>query len=277
MSEQKNEMSFLGHLEILRWTLIRSTLAVFVGGMIAFMMKDFIFKTILLAPKSPDFFTYRFLCSISQSLGTDGLCIEKIPFIVQSRTMAGQFSAHIWTSIAFGFVMAFPYVIWEVWKFIKPALYDAEKKNARSFIIITSLLFFIGILFGYYVITPLSVNFLGSYMVADEVKNNFDLSSYIGLLKTSCLAAGFIFELPIIIYFLTKMGLVTPETLKEYRKFALILVLVLAAIITPPDIISQVIVAVPMIILYEISIKISKYILRKEKVKESKNKNLVKK
>jgi len=226
---------------------------------------NFIFNSILLAPKDPQFFTYRFLCSVSKSFGTDGLCIDEIPFIVQSRTMAGQFSAHIWTSIAFGFVMAFPYIIWEVWKFIKPALYPDEQKNARSFIIITSFLFFVGILFGYYVITPLSINFLGSYRVADEVRNNFDLSSYTGLLKASCLSAGFIFELPIIIYFLTKMGLVTPEFLKTYRKYALVMVLVLAAIITPPDIISQVIVAIPMIILYEVSIKISKFIVRKQK------------
>jgi len=264
MSEEQKEMSFLNHLEVLRWTLIRSSFAVFAFGMVAFTMKDFIFNKIILAPKSADFITYRFLCAVSKKLGTDGLCIQDIPFIVQSRTMAGQFSAHIWTSIAFGFVLAFPYIIYEIWKFLKPALYEKEKKSARSFIIVTSFLFFIGILFGYYVITPLSVNFLGSYQVADEVKNNFDLSSYTGLLKSSCLASGFIFELPIIIYFLTKLGLVTPEFLKKYRKYALVLVLVLAAIITPPDIISQVIVAIPMILLYEVSIKISQIIVRKE-------------
>jgi sec-independent protein translocase protein TatC len=232
------------------------------------MMKDFIFNSILLAPKDPQFFTYRFLCSVSKSFGTEGLCIDEIPFIVQSRTMAGQFSAHIWTSIAFGFVMAFPYIIWEVWKFIKPALYETEKKSAKSFIIVTSFLFFLGILFGYYVITPLSINFLGSYRVAEEVKNNFDLSSYTGLLKASCLSSGFIFELPVIIYFLTKLGLVTPEFLKTYRKYALVLVLILAAVITPPDIISQVIVAIPMVILYEVSIKISKFIIKKQQKEE---------
>ena len=269
MADKQADMSFLGHLEVLRWTLVRSSLAIVAFGMIAFVMKDFIFNNILLAPKDPSFFTYRFLCSVSQRLGTDGLCIDEIPFIVQSRTMAGQFSAHIWTSIAFGFIMAFPYIIWEVWKFIKPALYDNEKKHARSFIVITSFLFFLGILFGYYVITPLSINFLGSYRVADEVRNNFDLSSYTGLLKASCLSAGFIFELPIIIYFLTKMGLVTPEFLKEYRKYALVLVLILAAVITPPDIISQVIVAIPMVILYEVSIKISKFIIRKQEMETS--------
>jgi len=272
MSKQQNDMSFLNHLEVLRWTLVRSSLAVFAFGIIAFIMKDFIFEKILLAPKDPNFVTYRFLCSVSQSFGTNGLCIDEIPFIVQSRTVAGQFSAHIWTSIAFGFIMAFPYIVYEVWKFLKPALYDTEKKNAKSFIFITSFLFFVGILFGYYVITPLSINFLGSYRVADEVKNNFDLSSYTGLLKASCLSSGFIFELPIVIYFLTKLGLVTPEFLKTYRKYALVLVLILAAIITPPDIISQVIVAIPMIILYEVSIKISRYIIKKEeKEKEKKD------
>ena len=272
MSEQQNEMSFLNHLEVLRWTLVRSSMAIFAFGMVAFMMKGFIFNTIILAPKDSSFITYRFLCSVSQFLGTDGLCIDEIPFIVQSRTMAGQFSTHIWTSIFFGFIFAFPYIIYEVWKFLKPALYDNEKKNARSFIIISSLLFFIGILFGYYVITPLSINFLGSYTVADEVKNNFDLNSYTGLLKASCLSAGLIFELPIIIYFLTKMGLVTPEFLKKYRKYALVLVLILAAIITPPDIISQVIVAIPMIILYEASIKISKFIIKKQEKEKEKEK-----
>ncbi len=273
MSKQQNDMSFLNHLEVLRWTLVRSSLAVFAFGIIAFLMKNFIFNSILLAPKDPSFVTYRFLCSVSQSFGTNGLCIDEIPFIVQSRTMAGQFSAHIWTSITFGFIMAFPYIVYEVWKFLKPALYEKERKNAKSFIIITSLLFFTGILFGYFVITPLSINFLGSYRVADEVKNNFDLSSYTGLLKASCLSAGFIFELPIVIYFLTKMGLVTPEFLKKYRKYALVLVLILAAIITPPDIISQVIVAIPMIVLYEVSIKISRYIIKKEEKKKKDNNN----
>ncbi len=267
MSEQQNDMSFLNHLEVLRWTLVRSSGAIFGFGILAFLMKDFIFNTIILAPKNPSFVTYRFLCSVSQKIGANSFCIDEIPFIVQSRTMAGQFSTHIWMSITFGFILAFPFIVWEVWKFIKPALHEGEKKNARSFIIITSFLFFVGILFGYYIITPLSINFLGSYSVADEVRNNFDLNSYTGLLKASCLSSGFIFELPIVIYFLTKMGLVTPEILKKYRKYALVMVLILAAIITPPDIISQVIVAIPIVILYELSIKISKFILQKENKK----------
>jgi len=265
MSKDQNEMSFLNHLEILRWTLIRSAFAVLAFGVIAFAMKEFIFNKIILIPKDPSFYTYRFLCSVSQKLGTEGLCIDEIPFIVQSRTMAGQFSAHIWTSITVGFILAFPFILWEIWKFIKPGLYPKERKNAKSFIIISSFLFFLGVLFGYYVITPLSINFLGAYRVADEVRSNIDLSSYIGLLRASVLSSGLIFEMPIIIYFLAKMGLVTPEFLKKYRKYALVLVLILSALITPPDIISQIIVAIPMMILYEVSITISKIVIRKEK------------
>ena len=265
MTKTQQEMSFLDHLEVLRWTLIRSTLAVLITASVAFVMKDFIFNRIILLPKSVSFFTYRFLCSISQQFGTQGLCIDEIPFIVQSRTMAGQFSAHIWTSITAGFILAFPYILWEIWKFIKPGLYPKERKNAKSFIIISSFLFFTGVLFGYYIITPLSINFLGAYRVADEVHSNIDLSSYIGLLRASVLASGLIFEMPIIIYFLTKMGVVTPQFLKTYRKYAFVLVLILAALITPPDIISQIIVAIPMVILYEVSILISKIIVKKQK------------
>jgi sec-independent protein translocase protein TatC len=184
--------------------------------------------------------------------------------------MAGQFSAHIWTAIAVGFILAFPFILYEFWKFIKPGLYDSEKKNARLFIFVSSLLFFLGVLFGYYVITPLSVNFLGSYRVAEEVKNNIDLASYIGLLKASCLSAGLLFELPVIIFFLTKLGLVTPDFLRKYRKYAIVLVLILAALITPPDVISQIIVTIPMVILYELSIKISQLIVKKEKKAELK-------
>ena len=274
MTKNQSEMSFLGHLEILRWTLIRSTLAVLLVAAVAFSMKDFIFNKIILLPKNASFFTYRYLCSISQQFGTEGLCIDEIPFIVQSRTMAGQFSAHIWTSITAGFIVAFPYILWEIWKFIKPGLYPNERKNAKSFIIISSFLFFLGVLFGYYVITPLSINFLGAYRVADEVRSNIDLSSYIGLLRASVLSAGLIFEMPIIIYFLTKMGLVTPEFLKKYRKYALVLVLILSALITPPDVISQIIVAIPMMILYQVSITISKIIVRKEKKAQAKVKKV---
>ena len=263
----EKEMSFLDHLEVLRWHLVRSTMAVLTLAIGAFIMKDFIFNKILFAPKDAQFVTYRFFCKVSKLFGTEGLCIEDIPFTFQSLAMAEQFSVHIWTSITVGFIIGFPFVIWEFWKFIGPGLYEKERKNALSFIVISSFLFFVGVLFGYYLVTPLSVNFLGNYSISDAVERNIKIGSYISLVRSSVLASGLIFELPIVMYFLTKMGLIGPDFLKKYRKHALVVVLVLAAIITPPDIISQVIVGIPIMILYEVSIFISKIVVKREKKK----------
>jgi len=260
------EMSFLDHLEVLRWHLIRSFLSVIVLASIAFLAKDFIFNVLIFGPKHSDFPTYKILCEIAQFIGfKDSFCFTELPFRIQSRTMGGQFSAHVWTSITAGFIIAFPYILYEMWKFISPGLKVKERSSAKGFILIASLLFFIGVLFGYYVVTPLSINFLGTYQVSGEVHNDFDLSSYISLVRASVIASGLIFELPILIYILTKIGVVSPEILKKYRKISLVIVLILSAIITPPDIASQVIVSVPIIVLYEISIYISKAVIRKQK------------
>ena len=268
----EKEMSFLDHLEELRWHLIRSTIAVVVLALLAFVFKDFIFNTLIFGPKHPDFPTYRMFCNISRSLGMDTFCFQEMPFRIQSRTMAGQFSAHMWTSIYAGIIVAFPYILYEFWRFISPGLKEKERKSSRGFIVIASLLFFLGVLFGYYLITPLSINFLGNYQVSEEVFNYFDLDSYISLVRTSVLACGIVFELPIIMYILTKIGLVTPEILRKYRKFALIIVLILSAVITPPDIVSQIIVAIPILILYEVSIYISRIVIRNQKREERRRK-----
>lgn len=266
-----NEMSFLDHLEELRWHLIRSTLAIVIIGCVAFLMKDFIFDTIIFGPKKMNFPTYRVFCEIATFLGFDSaFCADKLPFTIQSRLMSGQFSAHIWTSIWAGFIIGFPYVLYEVWKFISPGLYEKERKNSRGFILVASFLFFLGVLFGYYVVAPLSINFLGTYQVSSEVTNEFDLASYISTIRTSVIACGILFELPIIIYFLTKVGLVTPEIMKKYRKIALVIVLILSAVITPPDVTSQIIVAFPVLILYQVSIGISKRVLKNEAKRERK-------
>ncbi len=265
-------MSFLDHLEELRWHLIRSTLAVVIIGFVAFLMKDFIFDTVIFGPKKPDFPSYAVFCKLSKLLGfSEAFCGTEPLFRVQSRVMAGQFSAHIWTSIWAGFIVGFPYVLYEMWKFISPGLYEKERKNSRGFILVASLLFFTGVLFGYYVVAPLSINFLGGYQVSSEVFNDIDLGSYIATVRASVIACGLIFELPIIIFFLTKVGLVTPEILKKYRKIALVLVLILSAVITPPDVASQIIVAVPVLILYQVSIYISKVVLKREAKKLKKN------
>lgn len=264
-----DEMSFLDHLEELRWHLIRSTLAIVIIGSLAFLMKDFIFDTVIFGPKKMDFPTYRLFCNIATYFGFESaFCADKLPFTIQSRLMSGQFSAHIWTSIWAGFIIGFPYVLYELWKFISPGLYEKERKNSRGFILIASLLFFMGVLFGYYVVAPLSINFLGTYQVSSEVTNEFDLASYIATVRASVIACGILFELPIIIFFLTKVGLVTPEIMRKYRKIALVIVLILSAVITPPDVASQIIVAVPVLILYQVSIYISGWVIRKELKKE---------
>ncbi|MCE2612645.1 twin-arginine translocase subunit TatC [Flavobacteriaceae bacterium D16] len=271
-ANKPNEMSFLDHLEELRWHLIRSTLAIVLIGCVAFLMKDFIFDTVIFGPKKPDFPTYGLFCKLSRFLGfSEAFCGSEPLFRVQSRVMAGQFSAHIWTSIWAGFIVGFPYLLYEMWKFISPGLYEKERKYSKGFILIASLLFFTGVLFGYYIVAPLSINFLGSYTVSKEVFNDIDLSSYISTVRASVIACGIVFELPIVIYFLTKVGLVTPEILRKYRKIALVLVLILSAIITPPDVASQIIVAVPVLILYQVSIYISKVVIKREEKQRKKD------
>ncbi len=271
-AKNPNEMSFLDHLEELRWHLIRSTLAVVILGFVAFLMKDFIFDTVIFGPKKPDFPTYGLFCKLSRMLGfSEAFCGDEPLFRVQSRVMAGQFSAHIWTSIWAGVIVGFPYILYEIWKFISPGLYEKERRYSRGFILIASLLFFTGVLFGYYVVAPLSINFLGSYTVSKEVFNDIDLGSYISTVRASVLACGIVFELPIVIFFLTKVGLVTPEILRKYRKIALVLVLILSAIITPPDVASQIIVAVPVLLLYQVSIYISKVVIKREEKQRKKD------
>lgn len=265
-SSSPKEMSFLDHLEELRWLLIRSTIAILVLATAAFFVSDFIFREILFGPKDPNFITYQFFCEVTQFFGFEDsdICNVEMPFIIQNTNMGGQVSFLIWTCITVGFIVGFPFILWEIWKFISPALYEKEKKYAKAFIVVSSLLFFIGVLFGYYIITPLSVYFFGSFSASAEIVNEFNLESYTSMIKTSTIACGLLFELPIFIFFLTKLGLVTPSFLRKYRKYALIIVLILSAIITPPDVISQVIVAIPIMILYEISILISAVVVRKE-------------
>ena len=263
ISNNNQEMSFLDHLEELRWHLIRSFLAIFLFAIIAFIFHSFIFDTIILAPKTPEFFTNSMLCEFGNFIGTKNLCINSSPFQIINIKMAGQFSTHIMVSFVAGFLIAFPYVFWEFWRFLKPALETGEKKYTRGAVFFSSVLFSLGVLFGYYLIVPLSVHFLGSYNVSTQVLNQINLGSYISTVTSVVLAAGIIFELPVIIYFLSKVGLVTPAGLKKYRRHSFVVILILSAIITPPDVFSQVLVSLPLLILYEIGINISKRITAK--------------
>ncbi|MFV0540613.1 MAG: twin-arginine translocase subunit TatC [Aestuariibaculum sp.] len=267
-----NEMSFLDHLEDLRWHLIRICLAIVLVATLAYIFSRFIFDDIIFAPTEMDFPTYKFLCEMGRLVNAEtSFCNEQMPLILQNRTMAGQFSADIWTSILAGFIISFPYIIYQLWRFISPGLHENERKYSRGFILICSLLFFLGALFGYYIVTPLSINFLANYSISAKVDNQIDISSLIAVVRSSILASGLIFELPIVIYFLTKIGLVTPEFLKKYRKYALVIVLILSAIITPPDIASQIIVAIPILILYQISIFISKIVVKNQRKNQPQN------
>jgi sec-independent protein translocase protein TatC len=262
-ASQGSEMSFLDHLEVLRWHLMRSAIAVLVLAIAAFVNKDIIFDLIILGPKSPDFWTYRFLCDVSKMVKLDdSLCIREIPFNLINIDMAGQFTTHIMISVVAGIVVAFPYIAWEMWRFIEPGLYDKERKYSRGLVFSVSFLFGLGVLFGYYFVAPLSVNFLGSYRVSATVYNEISLMSYISTITTIVLASGLVFELPVLVFFLTKIGLLTPEFMKKYRKHSIVAILLLAAIITPPDISSQVMVSIPILILYEISIHISRATIR---------------
>jgi sec-independent protein translocase protein TatC len=262
--DSRAEMSFLDHLEALRWHLMRSAIAVVVLAIAAFINKNIIFDLIILAPKRTDFWTYRFLCDMSQAFYLEeALCITEIPFTLINIDMSGQFTTHILVSVIAGIVIAFPYIVWEIWRFIEPALHPRERKNSRGLILAVSFLFILGVLFGYYFIAPLSVNFLGSYQVSPDVPNQISLVSYITTISTITLASGVVFELPILIYFLTKIGLVTPSFLRVYRKHSIVIILILSAIITPPDLTSQILVAIPILILYEISIYISAATMKK--------------
>ena len=261
-----NEMSFLDHLEELRWLLVRSTIAILILATVTFFISDYIFDVIIFGPTNPNFITYRFFCDLSHTLGfADSICVTEMPFIIQNTDVEGQVNVLVWTCILAGFILGFPYILWEIWKFISPALYEKERKHAQLFITISSLLFFMGVLFGYFVVVPMSVNFFATFKVSDVVVNQFTIDSYIGMVKTSVVASGLFFELPIIIYFLTKLGLVTPEFLRKYWKYAVIIILIVAAIVTPPDVVSQTIVAIPMLLIYEVSILISKFVVRNQK------------
>ncbi|MCB8994031.1 MAG: twin-arginine translocase subunit TatC [Bacteroidales bacterium] len=262
------EMSFLDHLEELRWRLIRSVLAIFVMAILAFVFKDIIFDKIILAPKSASFWTNRMFCELGRITGADSLCINQVPLEIISVKMAGQFNMHIMVSLIVGLITAFPYVFFEFWGFIRPALHSKEKRYANGAVFFSSVLFLIGVTFGYFMIVPLTVHFLGSYSVSAEVTNKINLISYVSTITSVVLAAGVVFELPVIVYFLTKVGIVTPEFMKKYRKHSIVVIMILAAIITPPDIFSQILVAIPLIILYEVSIGISKRIMKQRRKKE---------
>jgi sec-independent protein translocase protein TatC len=263
--KDEKEMSFLQHLEELRWHIIRSVLAIVIFTVIAFLFKNFIFDSIILAPKNPGFFTNRILCHLGETVfNTKSLCINSKPFNLINIKMSGQLTTHIAVSMISGVIIAFPYIIWEFWKFFRPALYSKEKQYTKGAVLAATLLFFTGVVFGYYMIVPFSLHFLGSYEISSQVVNQINIRSYIGTLTSIVLASGLIFELPLITFVLTKIGLITPSFLIKYRRHSIVVIFIVAAIITPPDVFSQTLVAIPLLGLFEIGILISKRVHKKK-------------
>jgi sec-independent protein translocase protein TatC len=265
--EEEGGMSFLDHLEALRWHLLRSVSAILIFTVIAFIAKSFVFGIVILGPSKVDFVTYRWLCNLSDYFGIAALCIEELPFTIQSRQMTGQFSMHVTSSMVVGFIVSFPYVFWEVWRFISPGLYDQEKNAARGAVFFVSMLFFLGAAFGYFILSPLSINFLSNYQLDPSILNEFDISSYVSTLTMLVLASAIMFQLPVVVYFLAMSGLVTSGMLKSYRRHSIVVILILAAIITPPDVISQILISMPILVLYEAGIQIAIRLEKKRALK----------
>jgi sec-independent protein translocase protein TatC len=268
-SDEENEMSFLDHLEELRWHIIRSLIAIIVFSIASFAGMNYIFNILILGPTKTTFWTYRMLCKLADAVKVPSLCVDKLDFILINRDPAGQFMMSITLSLIIGVVCAFPYAFWELWRFVKPGLRPEERKAASGATFYVSLLFGLGVLFGYFIVVPLVIQFLANYKLDPSIANQFDLSAYISMVSTLALGCGLMFQLPMVAFVLSKVGLITPQFLRTYRRHAAVVILVVAAIITPsPDVMSQLIVSFPLFILYEISIGVSARVWKKKKQQE---------
>jgi sec-independent protein translocase protein TatC len=261
-----DEMTFIEHLEELRWNIIRAVSAILIFTIIAFIYIEEIYNKIILAPSKPDFWTYRMMCKLADFTGAEGLCIDKLDFDLQSREMAGQFTTALLSSVIIGLLFAFPYAFWEIWRFIKPGLKPSERRVSRGAVFYVTFLFLSGVLFGYYIVSPLAINFLANFQLDPSIKNQFDITSYVGLISVLTLACGLTFQLPVVAFVLSRIGFLNPRFMREYRRHAFVVILILAAVITPsPDVLSQVLVALPLTLLYEISILVSAWVERTKK------------
>jgi sec-independent protein translocase protein TatC len=253
--EEKAEMSFIEHLEVLRGHLFRSVLAIAAGAIVFIVYNKFFVREVLMGPTHADFPTYKWLCKAGHAIGLDdAMCMKDIGLKMQSTSVSGQFSMYFTLIFVGGIIVAFPYIFWEFWRFVKPALTNKELSKTRGVIFWVSLLFFLGILFGYFIIAPYTVNFFANFQLDDNIENRWTITSYIDTLVPLILGTGLAFQLPLVMFFLAKVGLMSPSFLRRNRKYAIVVILILAGIITPPDVISQVICTIPLMLLYEISI-----------------------
>lgn len=255
---EEAEMSFIEHLEELRWHLIRAVSAIMVVAIFFFSLGKWVFDNILLAPKNADFITYRIISKI--------VPFTPPQFNLETRVLGEQFFVHLKVSFIMGLIFAFPIILWEIWRFIKPGLYEVERKAARGFVWICSALFALGVSFGYFIISPVAISFLAGYDMGAIAAPTLD--SYVNSILMFTLPTGLIFELPILVYFLTRIGIVDATFMRTYRKHAFVSFLVFAAIITPPDVITQFLIAIPLYILYEVSIRVVKNVEKREALEE---------
>lgn len=252
--EPEKEMSFLDHLEELRWHLVRSALSVVVFAIIVFSLKEYIFDYVIFSPIHDYFPTYQFFCGISERL-----CFSPPAFEIIPREFGEKFFTHLKVSIWLGIIISFPYIIWELWRFIKPGLYPNEKKAARGMVFICSSLFLLGIAFGYFIISPFAITFLAGYSLSSQdVIASSSLASYVNSLTMFTFPTGIVFEMPVVVFFLSRIGIVSPAFMRKYRRHAIIVILLIAAIFTPPEVVTQILIAIPVFILYEVSILVSK-------------------
>lgn len=268
-SHEKKEMGFFDHIEALRWHIMRSAIVVVICAIVAFTQKKFIFDDLLFGPTRPDFPTNRFFCWLdAHSAIFSGLCIQGAKFTFINTDITGQFMLHLQMSMYVGIIAAFPYIFFELWRFVKPALKEREIRNTRGIVFVTSILFTIGCLFGYFIITPFSVSFLIQYQATELVQNLINIDSYIGLLISMTVPTGILFELPMLVFLLTKLGILTPDFMRTGRKIAYVAILIIVAIITPQgDITSLLLISTPIFALYELSIVVSTRVF-KQRVRE---------
>jgi sec-independent protein translocase protein TatC len=269
MSDEK-EMTFLDHLEELRWHVIRALLAVVIFTIGAFIYVREIFDYIVFAPAKLDFPSFKYMCQLGELVGmTESLCITELPFKIQSRNMTGQFMMSLTASFVIGLIASFPYVVWEFWRFVKPGLETKERKFSKGAVSAISFLFLLGILFGYYFLCPITIWFLSTYSISSVIVNEFDITSYVSTMSGLVLGCGLLFQFPVVIYFLTKIGIVTPQLMRNYRKHSIVGILILGAIITPSaDPFSLTVISLPLYLLFEISIFTSALVVRRQRKAE---------
>ena len=250
-------MSFLDHIEELRWHVIRSMIAIIVGSVAVFIYSEEIFTHVITGPTRSSFISYRALCTLGKKVGTEALCMGDIQLTLQNTEVSGQFLLSFSSSLLMGFIIAFPYIFYEFWRFLKPALTEHEQKNARGIVFLASTLFLVGVLFGYFMLAPFTINFFANYQLSPDIKNIFTITNYYESLSDMVLGMGIVFELPIVVFFLSRVGILTPGFMRKNRRYAIVILVFLAQIISPPDWFSWMLVFAPVYILYEISIKIS--------------------